>query len=313
MSNDYCRKEKTFKNTLTRARTCPTIRKRIPPRKHSLDSYDLRGPCRYKSSLVLLTRKFVRMLRNSLDGVLDLNSAVVALNVKKRRIYDITNVLEGIGLIEKNSKNHVRWKGAVSPSTSSNFKRRIEDLKIRNAQLETQCQDLAETKDEIDADIKEMFESEETRRLAVLYRSDIQHLENDDDLIVVNWHHDSLIHIGKPIEDDQSSRYTHKLTIRHPDNPSSINIHRLPPLYHLPHHLSQLNLCPTGLQSRQLHNAGLPANAINDRVLHSQESLLDYSYTCIAQAPTLISPDSCEFNNDNRFDNRQEYQKDRNE
>ena len=30
---------------------------------------------------------------------------------QKRRIYDITNVLEGIGLIEKNSKNLIRWKG----------------------------------------------------------------------------------------------------------------------------------------------------------------------------------------------------------
>jgi hypothetical protein len=33
------------------------------------------------------------------------------VQVQKRRIYDITNVLEGIGLIEKDSKNHVRHKG----------------------------------------------------------------------------------------------------------------------------------------------------------------------------------------------------------
>lgn len=30
--------------------------------------------------------------------------------VQKRRIYDITNVLEGIGLIEKKLKNRIRWK-----------------------------------------------------------------------------------------------------------------------------------------------------------------------------------------------------------
>jgi hypothetical protein len=34
--------------------------------------------------------------------------------VQKRRIYDITNVLEGIGLIEKTSKNKIRWKGTQS-------------------------------------------------------------------------------------------------------------------------------------------------------------------------------------------------------
>lgn len=33
------------------------------------------------------------------------------LSVKqKRRIYDITNVLEGIGLIEKRSKNIIQWR-----------------------------------------------------------------------------------------------------------------------------------------------------------------------------------------------------------
>lgn len=31
------------------------------------------------------------------------------LGVQKRRIYDITNVLEGINLIERYKKNHVRW------------------------------------------------------------------------------------------------------------------------------------------------------------------------------------------------------------
>ena len=42
---------------------------------------------------------------------MDLKTAAETLAVpQKRRIYDITNVLEGIGLIEKNSKNLIRWK-----------------------------------------------------------------------------------------------------------------------------------------------------------------------------------------------------------
>lgn len=40
----------------------------------------------------------------------DLNDAAGQLNVQKRRIYDITNVLEGIGLIEKTIKNKIRWR-----------------------------------------------------------------------------------------------------------------------------------------------------------------------------------------------------------
>ncbi|KAM0056917.1 putative transcription factor E2F-DP family [Helianthus debilis subsp. tardiflorus] len=44
---------------------------------------------------------------------------LVLVQVQKRRIYDITNVLEGIGLVEKATKNHIRWKGHNSSSPRS--------------------------------------------------------------------------------------------------------------------------------------------------------------------------------------------------
>lgn len=67
------------------------------------------GPSRYDSSLGLLTRKFVSILRSTPENSLDLNRAASELGVQKRRIYDITNVLEGIGLLVKRGKNHVSW------------------------------------------------------------------------------------------------------------------------------------------------------------------------------------------------------------
>ena len=65
---------------------------------------------RTETSLGTLTKKFCDLLHASPDGVLDLNEAAETLRVQKRRIYDITNVLEGVGLISKASKNHIRWK-----------------------------------------------------------------------------------------------------------------------------------------------------------------------------------------------------------
>lgn len=65
---------------------------------------------RFDTSLGLLTKKFVELLKSSPDGVLDLNLAAEHLSVQKRRIYDITNVLEGIGILEKRSKNNIQWK-----------------------------------------------------------------------------------------------------------------------------------------------------------------------------------------------------------
>ncbi|KAK1862908.1 hypothetical protein I4F81_005475 [Pyropia yezoensis] len=73
---------------------------------------------RYDSSLGLLTTKFVNLLKASADGALDLNAAAVSLQVQKRRIYDITNVLEGIGVIEKKSKNNIRGGDAAGVSTA---------------------------------------------------------------------------------------------------------------------------------------------------------------------------------------------------
>ena len=64
---------------------------------------------RYETSLGILTKRFVSLLRSSVNGILDLNHAAELLEVQKRRIYDITNVLEGIGVIEKNSKNNIKW------------------------------------------------------------------------------------------------------------------------------------------------------------------------------------------------------------
>ncbi|CAK4068362.1 unnamed protein product [Aphanomyces euteiches] len=75
---------------------------------------------RYDSSLGLLTKKFVALIQNAADGNLDLNQAALSLGVQKRRIYDITNVLEGIGLIEKTSKNNIHWKGGAGGSSARN-------------------------------------------------------------------------------------------------------------------------------------------------------------------------------------------------
>ncbi|XP_038580216.1 transcription factor E2F3 [Micropterus salmoides] len=66
---------------------------------------------RNDTSLGFLTQRFAELLRSSADGVLDLNIVSQQLNAPKRRVYDVTNVLEGIQLIKKKSKNCIEWLG----------------------------------------------------------------------------------------------------------------------------------------------------------------------------------------------------------
>ena len=52
----------------------------------------------------------MQILQRSTQQVVDLKQAAQELGVQKRRVYDITNVMEGIGVVEKICKNKVRWR-----------------------------------------------------------------------------------------------------------------------------------------------------------------------------------------------------------
>ncbi|GMT34951.1 hypothetical protein PFISCL1PPCAC_26248 [Pristionchus fissidentatus] len=62
---------------------------------------------RLENSLLVLTKKFMELKNRSEE--LNLNEAAATLGVQKRRLYDITNVLEGIELVVKTGKNSIRW------------------------------------------------------------------------------------------------------------------------------------------------------------------------------------------------------------
>ena len=73
---------------------------RVPPSLLNFTSGNVgKGQNRQDNSLGVLTRKFIELIKNSPEQMIDLNEAVQELNVSKRRIYDITNVLEGKGKV----------------------------------------------------------------------------------------------------------------------------------------------------------------------------------------------------------------------
>ena len=71
-------------------------RKHLETKKKNIDQvYNKSKKNRQLNSLDELTKKFIRYALESKSQIINLNSLAKTLNVKKRRIYDITNVFEG--------------------------------------------------------------------------------------------------------------------------------------------------------------------------------------------------------------------------
>ncbi|MCQ2815642.1 MAG: hypothetical protein MJ252_00100 [archaeon] len=77
---------------------------------------------RLTNSLGELTKNFLDYIINKGEEKIDLNEAVKQMKVKKRRIYDITNVLEGIGYIKRIKKGKIKWikKGLIPTKGNKN-------------------------------------------------------------------------------------------------------------------------------------------------------------------------------------------------
>lgn len=68
-------------------------------------------------SLSLFTAKFLRILRDSRSDVVEISTIIRELNITKRRLSDVLNILEGSGLIERAGHSAIRWV-APFPVTS---------------------------------------------------------------------------------------------------------------------------------------------------------------------------------------------------
>ncbi|KAG9273987.1 transcription factor E2F5 [Astyanax mexicanus] len=144
------------------------------------------GSSRHEKSLGLLAIKFVTLLQEAKDGVLDLKVAADSLAVKqKRRIYDITNVLEGIGLIEKKTKNTIQWKGEGSDCQPQELLEQVEILKAQISELEKQERELDMQKVFLQQSLKHLKEDPNSNRYNYVTHEDICDVFSGDTLLAV--------------------------------------------------------------------------------------------------------------------------------
>ncbi|KFM05017.1 Transcription factor E2F6, partial [Aptenodytes forsteri] len=149
---------------------------------------------RFDASLVYLTRKFMDLVKTAPDGVLDLNEVATTLGVRKRRVYDITNVLDGIHLIQKRSKNLIQWVGSNLDQVvgkapeQQNLKDELSDLSAMEEALDELIKDCAHQLFELTDDkenAKYPFNSCVTLTRAYVTYQDIRSIQAFQEQIVI--------------------------------------------------------------------------------------------------------------------------------
>ncbi|XP_032629134.1 transcription factor E2F5 [Chelonoidis abingdonii] len=144
------------------------------------------GSSRHEKSLGLLTTKFVSLLQEAKDGVLDLKAAADTLAVRqKRRIYDITNVLEGIDLIEKKSKNSIQWKGVGAGCNTKEVVDRLRYLEAEIEDLELKEKELDQQKLWLQQSIKNVMDDSTNNQFSYVTHEDICNCFNGDTLLAI--------------------------------------------------------------------------------------------------------------------------------
>ena len=165
-----------------------------------------RGSRRKDRSLGILTTRFVSLLRHT-DGVLDLKRAedVLQMNARqKRRLYDITNVLSGIGLIEKASKNSIRWTGTKPGYNHVELNMRVGHLKRDITLLRHRETALDEHTICAQQSVHDVIKAEANKQYAYVTYNDISDCFKDDTLLAIQAPSGTQLEV--PIEEQGPSK-----------------------------------------------------------------------------------------------------------
>lgn len=95
---------------------------------------------RSQQSLGLITQRFMSL--RTKNEVMNLNDVAKELAIPKRRVYDVINVLEGLGYVQKIEKNNIQWIGeAARGEEQDHLEASVEVLRQQEKILECLLKD----------------------------------------------------------------------------------------------------------------------------------------------------------------------------
>jgi transcription factor E2F3 len=146
---------------------------------------------RQENSLCQLTKKVLQYIRNKKKLNININELVKELGVKKRRIYDITNVLQGIGYIEKKGKNEIIW--------IKNHLFNKKDMKIKNntIKINNQINELNDFMDKANAELVSILSDDDFNKYGYITYNDLINFSRNEnkDLFIVKASQGTIVNV----------------------------------------------------------------------------------------------------------------------
>ncbi len=193
------------------------------------------------TSLASLTVRFVELLNRVSppygNGELDLNVAMENLMVQKRRLYDVTNVLEGIGLIKKENKNNVSWaqrpaehRSKESQNAEKSIRHEIEAHKECAKQLDSYIDRLSKRVREYTVSQQTQRNQKEKECTSLLYvtKREISSLQNyaNDTVIAIRAPSGTSLEVPNPDEGMRPGMRRFQIYLTSPpgENSGQVNI-----------------------------------------------------------------------------------------
>ncbi|KAM0018857.1 putative transcription factor E2F-DP family [Helianthus debilis subsp. tardiflorus] len=131
--------------------------------------------CRKQKSLGLLCSNFLGLYnRDGIDTV-GLDDAATRLGVERRRIYDIVNVLESVGVLVKKAKNTYHWLGlgaipkALEQLKEEGFRNNDENVDVKSGKVSDDDED--ERVSSHSVSLQEKSDLDSTHKTSGLFKS----------------------------------------------------------------------------------------------------------------------------------------------
>ena len=131
---------------------------------------------------------------------IDLGKAGEHLGATKRRLYDVTNVLAGIGVIERCGKSKVKW---VGENTNMEVGTHVADLMAQETEIDRMTAFVDET-------LKELSNSEDFKNFGWVAGADVERIVNGEDVSLFALRGPNDLSIELP-DDDDPNRSRHRL------------------------------------------------------------------------------------------------------